>query len=53
VICDISVDSDALLVTDFFVDLKIKSDQFFGCDHDDRLYICVSIWMSARTCMNV
>jgi hypothetical protein len=35
---DISVDSDALLMTDF-INLKIKSTQSFECAHRDR--VCV------------
>jgi hypothetical protein len=37
---DVSVDSDALLVTDF-VNFKIKLAQSFRCTHRDSVYICV------------
>jgi hypothetical protein len=37
---DVTVDSDALLVTDF-VNLKIKSTQFFECAHMSRICVCV------------
>jgi hypothetical protein len=37
---DISVDSNAFLVTDF-VNLKIKSAQSFRVAHRGRVYVCV------------
>jgi hypothetical protein len=48
---DVTVDSEALLVTDF-VNLKIKSAQSFRCAHRDRMY-GVFIDVSAYTCMNI
>jgi hypothetical protein len=39
---DVSIDSDALLVTDF-VNLKIKSTQSFRCAHRGRM--CVSVFI--------
>jgi hypothetical protein len=47
---DVPVDSETLLVTDF-MNLKIKSAQFFGGAHRDRL--CVFIRVSARTCISI
>jgi hypothetical protein len=41
------IDSEALLVTDF-VNLKIKSAQFFGCAHRDRVCVRVFIGVSAH-----
>jgi hypothetical protein len=41
------VDSETLLVTDF-VNLKIKSAQFFGCAHRDKVCVRVFIGVSAR-----
>jgi hypothetical protein len=37
---DVTVDNDALLVTDF-VNLKIKSTQFFKYAHMSRICVCV------------
>jgi hypothetical protein len=37
---DIPVDSDTLLVTDF-MNIKIKSTQYFRCTYRDRLCVCV------------
>jgi hypothetical protein len=34
------VDSETLLVTDF-VNIKIKSAQFFRCNHKGKVYVCV------------
>jgi hypothetical protein len=36
--CDVPVDSESLLVTDF-VNLKIKSIQSFQCIHKGRMYV--------------
>jgi hypothetical protein len=47
---DVPVDSETLLMTDF-MNLKIKSTQFFGGAHRDRL--CVFIGVSAHTCMSI
>jgi hypothetical protein len=49
---DVLVDSDALLVTDF-VNLKIKSAQFFRGTHKDRLCVRVFIRVSAHTYMSI
>jgi hypothetical protein len=45
--CNVSVDSETLLVTDF-VNLKIKSAQSFRCAHRDRLCVRVFVGVSAR-----
>jgi hypothetical protein len=37
---DVSVDNEALLVTDF-VNFKIKPTHSFGGAHKDRIYVCV------------
>jgi hypothetical protein len=50
--CDILVDSEVLLVTDF-VNLKIKLAQSFGGAHRDRVCMCVLIGVSACTCMSI
>jgi hypothetical protein len=39
-------------VTDF-VNLKIKSGQSFRGTHRDKLYMCVFIDVSVRTCMSI
>jgi hypothetical protein len=44
---DVSIDSEALLVTNF-VNLNIKSTQFFRCAYRDRVRVCVFIELSAR-----
>jgi hypothetical protein len=49
---DVLVDSDALLVTNF-VNLKIKSAQFFRDAHKDRLCVHIFIRVRARTCMSI
>jgi hypothetical protein len=38
--CDVPIDNDALLVTDF-INLKIKSVQSFGVAHTGRVYIYI------------
>jgi hypothetical protein len=50
--CDVLVDSEALLVTDF-MNLKIKLAQSFGGAHRDRVCVCVLIGVSASTCMSI
>jgi hypothetical protein len=45
---DVPVDSDTLLVTDF-VNLKIKSAQFFRDAHRDKMCVRVFIGVSAHT----
>jgi hypothetical protein len=50
--CDVLVDSDALLVTDF-VNLKIKSAQSFECAHKSRMCVYVFIGVSNHTCINI
>jgi hypothetical protein len=45
-------DNDALLVTNF-INLKIKSAQSFRYAHKVRVYIHVSIRMSASACMSI
>jgi hypothetical protein len=42
---DVSVNSDALSVTDF-VNLKINSAHSFGWTHRDMIYVCVIIEIS-------
>jgi hypothetical protein len=49
---DVTVDSDALLVTDF-MNLKIKSAQSFRCAHRGRVCVRVFIWVNARTYMSI
>jgi hypothetical protein len=49
---DISIDSDALLVTNF-VNLKIKSDQSFRGAYRGRVCVRVFIGVSARTYINI
>jgi hypothetical protein len=48
---DVSVNSKALLVTDF-VNLKIKLTQSFECAHRDRVYVLMFIGASAHICMS-
>jgi hypothetical protein len=45
--CDVFIDSETLLMTDF-MNLKIKSAQSFKCDHMDSVCICVFIMLSAH-----
>jgi hypothetical protein len=49
---DVSVDSQTFLVTDF-VNLKIKSAQFFRGAHRGRVCMCVFIVVSVHTCMSI
>jgi hypothetical protein len=49
---DVSVDSDALLVTDF-INFKIKSAQSFGGTHKGRVCVCVFIGVSVYTCISI
>jgi hypothetical protein len=44
---DVSIDNEIFLVTDF-VNLKIKSAQFFGCAHRDKVYMHVFIEVSVH-----
>jgi hypothetical protein len=44
---DIPVDSEAILVTDF-MNLKIKSVQYFECAHRNSVYVCIFIYVSTR-----
>jgi hypothetical protein len=46
------IDSQTFLVTDF-VNLKIKSAQFFRCAHRGRVCMCVFIVVSVYTCMSI
>jgi hypothetical protein len=50
--CDLPVDSETLLVTNF-VNLKIKLAQSFGDAYRDMVYMRVFIGVSARTCMSI
>jgi hypothetical protein len=50
--CDVLIESDVLLVSDF-VNLKIKSTQSFRGVHRGRLCVRVFTEMSARTCMSI
>jgi uncharacterized membrane protein len=36
-----------------FVNLKIKSAQFFRCAHKDRVCVRVFIWVGAHTHMSI
>jgi hypothetical protein len=47
---DVSVNSDALSVTDF-VNLKINSAHSFGWTHRDMIYVCVIIEISILYCI--
>jgi hypothetical protein len=49
---DVSVDSDALLVTNF-MNLKIKPTQSFEGAHRGQMYMRVLIEVSAHTCMSI
>jgi hypothetical protein len=49
---DIPVDNESLLVTDF-VNLKIKSAQFFRCTHRGRVCVRVFIGVSAHMYMSI
>jgi hypothetical protein len=49
---DVSVDSQTFLVTDF-VNLKIKSAQFFRGVHRGRVCMCMFIVVSVHTCMSI
>jgi hypothetical protein len=49
--CDVPVDNESLLVTDF-LNLKIKSAQFFRDAHRNRVYVPIFIGVSARMCMS-
>jgi hypothetical protein len=51
VVGDVLIDSETLLVIDF-MNLNIKSTQFFGCAHRDRVCVYV-IAVSAHTFMNI
>jgi hypothetical protein len=46
-----SVDSETLLVIDF-MNLKIKSTQYFKCAHRNILYVYILIELSTHTCMS-
>jgi hypothetical protein len=50
--CDVPVDSEALLITDF-VNLKINPAKSFGGAHRGRVCVRVFIGMNACTCMNI
>jgi hypothetical protein len=50
--CEVPVDSEALLATDF-VNLKIKPTQSFGDTHRGKVCVCVFIEFSARTYMSI
>jgi hypothetical protein len=50
--CDIPVDSETLLVTDF-MNLKIKPTQSFGGAHRGRMYVRIFIRVSAHMCMSI
>jgi hypothetical protein len=49
---DVSIDSDALLVTDF-VNLKIKPAQFFEVAYRGRMCVHVFIGVSAHTYISI
>jgi hypothetical protein len=46
------IDSQTFLVTDF-VNLKIKSAQFFRGVHRGRVCMCMFIVVSVHTCMSI
>jgi hypothetical protein len=48
----ISVNNEVILLTDF-VNLKIKPAQSFEYTHRDMMHVCVLIWVSDRTCINM
>jgi hypothetical protein len=50
--CDVPVDSEVLLITDF-MNLKINPVQSFGCAHNSRLCMRVFIGMSTYTYMSI
>jgi hypothetical protein len=50
--CDVPVDSESLLVTDF-VNLKIKSIQSFRYIHKDRMYIRMFIGVIGYTYISI
>jgi hypothetical protein len=52
VLYDTTVDSDALFVTDF-LNLKIKSVQYFRCAYRSRVCVPMFIGMSAYTYMSI
>jgi hypothetical protein len=49
---DVSIDNDALLMTDF-VNLKIKPVQSFKHAHIDRVYVCIFIRVNTHTYINM
>jgi hypothetical protein len=46
------LDSEIFLVIDF-VNLKIKSTQFFKDDHRDRVYVHIFIRVNTYICINI
>jgi hypothetical protein len=50
--CDVPIDSETLLVTDF-VNLKIKPVQSFGCAHRIRVCVHAFIGMGDHTYMSI
>jgi hypothetical protein len=49
---DISINGETILVSDF-VNLKIKSAQYFRCAHKNRMCVHIFIEVSAHTYMNI
>jgi hypothetical protein len=49
---DVSIDSDALLLTDF-MNFKIKLTQSFRCAHRSKVCMCVFIGVSTHICINI
>jgi hypothetical protein len=49
---DVLINSDALLMINF-MNLKIKSAQFFRCVHMNRVYVHVFIKMSVHICISM
>jgi hypothetical protein len=45
---DVLIDNDVFSVTDF-MNLKIKSTQFFRGAYSNKIYVHIFIWMSAHT----
>jgi hypothetical protein len=50
--CDVSIDSETLLMIDF-INFKIKPTQSFRCADRGKIYVCVLIGVSANTYINI
>jgi hypothetical protein len=49
---DIPIDNKTFLVT-YFMNLKIKSAQYFKVTHRDKVYVHMLIRVSVHTCINI